>query len=50
MFLFFVVVLIILGELKFFWVLGSLQTSLLRIMGDIAGRGSVAVAVGVNDR
>ena len=40
----------------FFWILiyihfvGSLQTSLLCIMGELAGGGSAAVAVGVSDR
>ena len=33
-----------------FRVLGSLQTSLLCIMGDLAGGGSVAVAIGVSGR
>ena len=36
--------------LIFFWDFGSLQASLLCIVGDLAGRGSVAVAVGVSDR
>ena len=33
-----------------FSVIGSLRTSLLCIMGELAGGGSVAVAVGVSDR
>ena len=32
------------------WVFGSLQTSLLCRVGELAGGGSVAVAVGVSDR
>ena len=32
-----------------FWVSGSLQTSWLCIMGELAGGGSVAVAVGISD-
>ena len=36
--------------LKFFWVLGSLETSLLCIMGELAVGGSVAVAVSLSDR
>ena len=32
------------------WVFGSLQTSLLCIVRELAGGGSVAVAVGVRDR
>ena len=35
--------------LKLFWVFRSLQISLLCIMGELAGGGSVAVAVGVSD-
>ena len=34
----------------FLWVFGSLQTSLLCIMGELAGEGSVALAVAVSDR
>ena len=37
-------------SLNFCVVFGSLQTSLLCIMGESAGEGSVAVAVGVSDR
>ena len=40
----------IFGVLKLFRVLVSLRTSLLCIMGELAGGGSVAVAVGVSDR
>ena len=36
-------------RLEFFHVLGSLQTSLLCIVGELAGEGSAAVAVGVSD-
>ena len=36
--------------LKVLWVFASLQISLLSIMGELAGGGSVAVAVGVRDR
>ena len=31
----------------FFWVLGSLQASLLCLVGELAGEGSVAVAIGI---
>ena len=40
----------IFGVLKFVQVLGSLLTSLLCIMGELAGGGTVTVAVGVGDR
>ena len=36
--------------LTFCRVLGSVQTRLLCIMGDSAGGGSVAVAVGISDK
>ena len=36
--------------LNCFWVLGSLQTSQLCIMGELAGGGSLAVAVAVSER
>ena len=36
--------------LKFYLVLGCLLTSLICIMGELAGGGSVAVAVGVSDK
>ena len=36
--------------LTFFLVFGSLQTSLLCLVGDLAGRESVTVANGVSDR
>ena len=32
------------------WVLGTFETSLLCLVGALAGGGSVAVAVGVSDR
>ena len=35
--------------LKPIWVFGSLRTSLLCLIGELAGGGSVAVAVGVSD-
>ena len=35
---------------EFVWVFWSLQTNLLCIVGELAGGGSVAVAVGVSDR
>ena len=35
---------------KKFQVFGSLQSSLLCIMGELAGGGSVAKAVGITDR
>ena len=35
---------------NFFWDIGSLQSSLLCIVGELAGKGSVAVAVGFSDR
>ena len=38
------------SSLKCFLVFGSLQTSLLCIMGELAGGASVAVSVGVSDR
>ena len=42
---------ITLDVLNFFLcVFGCLQTSLLCIMGELAGGGSVAMAVGVSDR
>ena len=41
-------ILMIFCALKFFRVLGSLGTSLLCIMGELAGEGSVAVAVCVS--
>ena len=44
------VVLMIFCVLKFVQVLGSLQTSLMRIIGELAGRGSVNVAVSISDR
>ena len=34
---------------KFWQLLGSLQSRLLCIVGELAGRGSVAVAVGVSE-
>ena len=34
----------------FFWVLGSLRTSIVCIMGEFTGGGLAAVAVGVSDR
>ena len=40
----------ILSVLKKFRVLGSLQISLLCIMGELAEGGSVGLAVGVSDR
>ena len=43
-------VLVISGILKESWVFGYLRTSLLCIVGELAGGGSVAVAVGVSDR
>ena len=36
--------------LKFSSVFGSLQTSLLSRMGELAGGSSVAVAVGISDK
>ena len=36
--------------LYFVWVFGSLRTSILCILGELAGRGSVAVVVGFFDR
>ena len=44
------VVSMIFWVLKCFLIFGSLQTTLLCIMGELAGGGSVAVAVGVSDR
>ena len=41
---------IILCVLKVFRIFGSLQTSLLCIMGELVGGGSVTVAVGVSNR
>ena len=37
------------SALHFFQVLGSWQTSLLCIMGELEGGGTVAVAIGVSD-
>ena len=37
-------------RLDIFWAFWSLQTSLLCIMVEVAGGGSVAVAIGVSDR
>ena len=37
-------------SMKYFWVVVSLQTSLLCIMGELAWGGTVAVAVGVSDK
>ena len=44
------VVSMIFCELKLFRDFGSLQNSLLCIMGELAGGGSLAMAVGVSDR
>ena len=44
------VVSMIVCVLNFFWVFGSLQTSLLCIMEELAGGGYVAVAVSVSER
>ena len=43
-------VLMIFSILTYFWILGSLPTSILCIVRELAGEGSVAVAVGVSDR
>ena len=40
----------IVGVLIFFWNCGSLQNSLLCIVAELAGGGSVAVVVGVSER
>jgi hypothetical protein len=42
-------ILLIFCVLNSFWVFGCLRTGLLCIMGELAGGGSVAVAVGVSD-
>ena len=36
--------------LNFFWFLWSLQTSLVCLLGELAGRGSVAMSVSVSDK
>ena len=40
----------IFSVMKFFWVFGFLQSSILCIMGELAGGGSEAAAVGVSDK